>query len=429
MGYEKNRRIEEDDQGWSYSDKDICYRCISEPYLRDLARSEASEFGCSFCGRIPRSKPNSIPFNRLMEVVGETVWQYYEHAADCMGWDGREGGFIGSSTYDSYDIVQDFPTLSDDERVVREVIDCLGDQVWCDRSPYSLTGVERYASSWEGFCQTVKHTVRYFFNTKENADEFSDKIPVPEMLDELRDIIDSAGLVETLNTGTKLFRIRPHKREEVCDSWRSLGAPPPELAPSNRMSAAGISVFYAAMDMATARDETTASLDPDDPRILTGAIGTNTRPLKILNLSKLPPAPSIFAQVRYDRDHLIFLKQFVGSITQPVQHDGREHTEYVPSQIVTEYFRHRYRFADKSQLDGLVYPSAQRKGGQSAVIFASPDDLNPHPHDWVAHDHTPVLTLCMESVRRIRRLQKPMRETCEQSGSNPHELEFGKPLT
>jgi hypothetical protein len=87
MGYEKNRRIEEDDQGSSYSDKDICYRCISESYLRDLVRSEASEFECSFCGWIVRKKPNSIPFNKLMQAVGETVRQYHERAVDCIGWD------------------------------------------------------------------------------------------------------------------------------------------------------------------------------------------------------------------------------------------------------------------------------------------------------------------------------------------------------
>jgi hypothetical protein len=193
MGYEKNRRIEEDDQGWSYSDKDICYHCISEPYLRDLARSEASEFECSFCGRISRKKPNSIPFNTLMQVIGETVWQYYDHAVQCMGWDSGEGGFIGSATYDSYDILHDhLPTLSEDEHVVQEVIDCLGDQDWCDRDPYSLTGVERYSSSWEQFCRTVKHKVRYFFGSKDKPDDFSDTIPVPNMLDELRDIIDNA---------------------------------------------------------------------------------------------------------------------------------------------------------------------------------------------------------------------------------------------
>jgi hypothetical protein len=134
---------------------------------------------------------------------------------------------------------------------------------------------------------------------------------------------------------------------------------------------------------------------------------TNTRPLIVLNLSSLPPTPSIFAKVRYDHDHLVFLEQFVQSITQPVQHDGREHAEYVPSQIVTEYFRHRYRFEDSRQLNGIVYPSAQRKAGRSAAIFASQDDLNPHPHDWIAEDRTPILTICPESIRRVRRKRKP----------------------
>ena len=125
----------------------FCYRCISEPYLRDFARSEATEFECSFCGWIARKKPNSVPFNRFMEVIVETVWQYYEHAVDCMGWDGREGGFLGGATYDSYDIVYGLPTLSNDEAIVQEVVDSLGDQEWCDRSPYSLTGVDRFAAS------------------------------------------------------------------------------------------------------------------------------------------------------------------------------------------------------------------------------------------------------------------------------------------
>jgi len=341
-----------------------------------------------------------------MQAVGETVRQYHERAVDCIGCDSRGGGFIGSATYDSYDIVDGLPVLSGNDRVVQEVVDCLGDQEWCERSPYSLTGVERYAVSWEEFCRTVKHKIRYFFDSKDKPDDFSDNIPVPDMLDELRDIIDNAGLVKTLEAGTQFFRIRLHQVKELCDSWRTLGPPPSAAAPSNRMSAAGISVFYAAMDMATATAETTANLDSADTRILTGATWTNTRPLTVLDLSKLPPTPSIFAQVRHERDHLVFLRQFVKSITQPVRHDGREHTEYVPSQIVTEYFRHRYRFENNARLDGIVYPSARYRGGRSAVIFASQEDLNPRPHEWIAQDWAPVLTVDPKSIRRIRRRSK-----------------------
>ena len=49
--------------------------------------------------------------------------------------------------------------------------------------------------------------------------------------------------------------------------------------------------------------------------------------------------------------------EFVKSITAPVAHDGREHIEYVPTQILTEYFRGRVKGEGASRLDGIVYPA------------------------------------------------------------------------
>ena len=46
---------------------------------------------------------------------------------------------------------------------------------------------------------------------------------------------------------------------------------------SNRMSAAGVSVFYGALDMATARAEVTAGMKARDSRVLTGASWTTHR--------------------------------------------------------------------------------------------------------------------------------------------------------
>jgi hypothetical protein len=338
-----------------------------------------------------------------MEVYAGAVFQYYSHVEnEGMSWDQEDGRYVGS-TYDTWDLVKDeIGEPSNNEAVVQEIIDSLGDNVWCEKNPYALSDRERYESSWETFCETVKHEIRYFFDIKE-SDPYSETIPVPLMLDELRGIIEQAGLIGTLATGTPFFRIRPHERGLVCDSWRSLGSPPPAVAPSNRMSAAGISVFYAAMDLATAKAETTANLGPSDQQVLTSATWTNSSSLTVLDLSALPPPPDFFAQVRYDRDQLLFLEQFVESITQPVSHDGKEHTEYVPSQIVTEYFRHRYRTHDELSLDGIIYPSARRKRGRSIVIFASQDDLNPNPDGFIAVERVPILTLDTASIRRMRR--------------------------
>jgi hypothetical protein len=403
MGYEKDRMMQEDEQGWSFHGGNICFRCVTDSYLRRMVKDQASEMDCDFCLRQSRKAPISIPFDDFMEVYAGALFQYYSHAEnEPIAWDSEDQQYVGT-TYDTWDLVKDvIGEPSDNEEVVEAIIDSLGDHIWCDKSPYSLTGTELYETSWESFCQTVKHQIRYFFGAAQ-PDPYSDSIPVPEMLDQLRDIIDEAGLISELPAGTEFFRIRPHRRTEVCADWRSLGSPPPDAAASNRMSAAGISVFYAALDMATARAETCANRDPDAERVLTGAKWTNTRPLKILDLSRLPEPPSFFAQVRYDRDHLLFLRRFVESITQPVEHDGREHIEYVPSQIVTEYFRHRYRMQENSAMDGIQYPSAQCRRSRSVVIFASQDDLNPRSFEWSAEERTPLLTLDEASIRRIRR--------------------------
>ena len=63
---------------------------------------------------------------------------------------------------------------------------------------------------------------------------------------------------------------------------------------------------------------------------------------------------SIFAVSREERGGLLFLREFVKSITLPVVHDGREHIEYVPTQVLTEYFRQQVTTLDGSALDGIV---------------------------------------------------------------------------
>jgi hypothetical protein len=68
--------------------------------------------------------------------------------------------------------------------------------------------------------------------------------------------------------------------------------------------------------------------------------------------------------------------EFVKSISAPVVHDGGEHVEYGPTQVLTEYFRNQVSTPEGSRLDGIVYPSARRHGGKSLVAFMSREDLD-----------------------------------------------------
>src|SRR5262249_15613697 len=72
----------------------------------------------------------------------------------------------------------------------------------------------------------------------------------------------------------------------------------------------------------------------------------------------------------YDRNGISFLHSFVASVAAKVEPGEREHVDYVPTQVVTEWFRTIFRDG-KSRLDGIYYPSTQRSGGISIVLFAN----------------------------------------------------------
>ncbi len=108
MGYEKDRQIEQDEQGWDFrDDMSICHRCISDSYLKQMAKDRAREHECTFCGWTSRRAPNSIPFNDFMEVYAGALFQHYNHVEnEAIAYDSEDGEYVGS-TYDTWDLVRE----------------------------------------------------------------------------------------------------------------------------------------------------------------------------------------------------------------------------------------------------------------------------------------------------------------------------------
>lgn len=100
--------------------------------------------------------------------------------------------------------------------------------------------------------------------------------------------------------------------------------------------------------------------------------------LILLDLVNLPEVPSIFEQsdeYLLDRAGLIFLHDFVADLTQPIGKDGREHVDYVPSQVVTEYTRYRLTEKLGKPISGIRYRSARTENGIGCVLFLTQEDL------------------------------------------------------
>jgi hypothetical protein len=180
--------------------------------------------------------------------------------------------------------------------------------------------------------------------------------------------LGTEGLIRAIGVETDIVRIRVDDVPQILAA--EIGTPKPQHAcQSNRMSPAGIPMFYGALDYATAHAET---FDPaaHAGKVLSAGTFRPLRMLNLLNLADLPQIPSVFDTERHGTIHALrFLHAFAADISQPIARDGREHIEYVPTQIVTEYFRRIFRLADGSSLDGIIYRSSRNAGTEALVLF------------------------------------------------------------
>ena len=56
-------------------------------------------------------------------------------------------------------------------------------------------------------------------------------------------------------------------------------------------------------------------------------------------------------------------------ISQPIDHDGREHIGCVPTQLAPDYFGQMFRLAGGERLDGIVYRSAEHAGEKAFALY------------------------------------------------------------
>ncbi len=299
----------------------------------------------------------------------------YELAVEALGWESREGGYQGKH-WDSEELLSEVIGLNlpndNDGKLLNMLADCLGDEPWCERDPYSLREDERLIYSWEQFCKFIKHRRRYFFLPQGNVDS-SELLNAEEILEFIGETVRKHQLITTVPVGTLVFRARQKKCGERLSLPKHFGPPPVKYAVrSNRMSPAGIVMFYGSNDSQTA----VAEID-DDPA-LGIAVGTFSisREVEVLDLTRLPDRIPFFKQepetqeYAYDRHGISFLHNFVESLAAKVAPGAREHIDYVPTQVVTEWFRTVFRNGD-SRIKGIYYPSTQRPGGRSIVLFAN----------------------------------------------------------
>ena len=382
----------------------VCSRCINERSLAKYIEENASEDECSYCGE-EWEWPRAMDLDDLLPHIRERIETDYEDAAESVGYATREGGYL-LPTMDAYELLGDACPDWDlrSEQLSDDIAAEFMETPWVHKYPYSPTEEEVWIWSWSKFVHLVKHRARYLMFPPEMQVRgiFSETTAPSEMLDQIGKLFRNMNLFCTLEAGTDLFRVRIHKPgQPPRNTLAEFGPPPVDLARfANRMSPAGVSMFYAAFDEETALAET---YDRSDCRPAEASIGVfkTIRNLNLLDLVDLPDVPSIFdvGALPLERASLSFLHQFNGDLTRPVKKDGREHVEYVPSQVVTEFVRYRLPVKAGMAVHGIRYRSSRRDGGIGCVLFYAHEDI-------VDRDDEPAVTPPFELVpRRTRTLR------------------------
>jgi hypothetical protein len=358
MGREKERML--DAQFAPYrtdEDQFVCADCFSDPYIQEFIQKHEQQEVCSYCDPEKEEEEcRAAPANLILEYIEQCVLKEYTDAQNISHSYDRRG-------MEPEDLVTDLDILSDLDGNFRQELEYLfADKLWLPENFYDENTTEEvFEKSWRQFKQLVKRTSRFVFPQMKRdtsaMDHWEEQIDPYSILQWIHGMVSDFGLISELPVGTGLFRVRADS-EQYFTALDELGTSPARLAKyANRMSPAGIPMFYASDDCDTAIKEVWNGRM--GVKLSVGRFETK-QSCQIFDLCDLPPVPTIFKQdATLDRiAALSFLHRFRRDISQPVTKSEKEHVDYVPTQIMTEYFRHIYRTQKGSSIMGVKYPSA-----------------------------------------------------------------------
>lgn len=412
MGWAKNYMELMDSQGFEDIQGRLCLAHIKDKSLSRTLAGQSTDGECRIC----RSHGEVVTLSSLMIEVMEAVHFLYESPENAeVQWDQEDGCWIGATVMDSDQVVIDtcFETFTAD--VEYDVLDILADSItpaeWTENRHASSLDAAQWA--WEQFVSDVRTESRFVFWPDSTFQGVSS--PGQRSASFLRSLLpyvdnDELSLLAYVPLGTAFYRGRlSNDPFDKTASAKMLGPAPAEKAAANRMSPEGVPMFYGSAAPETAIREIGVHGTGAYARV---GLFRNQRELTLLDLTALPVIPSVFDKDERETHGVVrFFRDFAKNVTAPISPDGRPHVDYVPTQIVTEFFR----WVPSKKIDGIKLQSAQ-DGADTYVLFFGQehvDDEKPE-HNRAEDEATkaslfdtfepdpPVLTLNPAEVQTYR---------------------------
>ena len=344
----------------------VCGGCASDLIVRLVVCDVGDEAVCRYCGG------TTGPFAEvadLFEYVYRCLLQEYDDP-----WlhgivpDKEAGGWIAITELDIWDVLAEEDCPLGDGGALAEAFAGLIEHDWYEIGSEAGLPGDRRIWGWDSFERRLLTGPRFLFSSTDAEWGEESAEALFEYLAELAEQVQD-GFVKKHEPGLSLFRSRSH-REHVFTTADKLGSPPAAKTVPQRMSAAGVSCFYASEDAETARAEIRRR---DDDRVSIGCWAT-TAPLVYVNFVSRPAMPSLFDYPgSQQRTYIRFLHDFVERIQRPASEDLGDANSYLATQVLAEYLRYSLPTSHRRGVDAVRYPSSIHPGGANWVIFGQPD--------------------------------------------------------
>jgi hypothetical protein len=377
----------------------VCDACVEDVELAKFVRANLCSTECDYCLR--ESDENiAADMSDLAEHVRGMIEREWTDPVNELPYDSREGGYQGIVIGDPYELFAEIEFELDDARLLEDLCEYFWTESWCQRNYFSLSPPDRLRYGWTNFKDVVKHHRRFtFWQSNEDSEEFShpDNLPSSQMMRELAQVLQCAPVTYVVTPAETIWRVRIHDSKKVLSTPNEFTSPPLSKAIfSNRMSPAGVPMFYGSTTFDTAALETINPERATLSAIVTGAAFQPTRDLIVLDLSSRLDPPSFFSPDPRLRYAINFLNHFSSDISQPIVKDGREHVDYVPTQVFTEFIRYELPASDGVSYDGIKYASS-RNGLGCYVIFADQAACL-EPQEGGSRGHSQLLRFVPDSI-------------------------------
>lgn len=331
--------------------KRICRQCLNDDrYLNNIIASDpdASEL-CDYCD----SEEMTMSMESLAEKVDWLIENYYR---------GGEYNYY----LEEYDGESLFSVLEQEVTVNDNIINDLSEllaELWFDWSSHerkygddphfvdAVTISGNLSRKWNSMEKKLRESNRFF--NMEAMETFE------EVFGYLHENHPSAFI--DFEPTKPIFRGRIFQSEDALETALrkpelSFGPPPPELTPSGRMNARGISVFYGA----TSKKNAISEVRPPVGSYIAVAEFALLRPVRLLDLSSLRVL-TVNGFSRFDPEYLLryerssFIQNLSRKLVMPVVPELEE-ANYLLTQAISDYLSTSARYG----LDGILFTSAQK---------------------------------------------------------------------